>query len=209
MPKIIGSSLQEHRTQMHQRIFDALTELLADVGYDAVGLADVAARAGIGRTAMYNYYPDKETLLLAYAESETDRFLDDLNSRLETVTNPVDRLTVYIAALIHEVASQSFSASAMSNVMSESGRRAMREHVAPLWGTLSTILNEAIEERYLPAGDLMLRMQLVFGAVNGRATAGLTGDDLEHAIAVTTEFSLRGLGAKLSADGQPRRLRSS
>lgn len=206
MPKIIGSSLEEHRTQMQERIFGALTDLLADVGYDAMGLADVAARAGIGRTAMYNYYADKESLLLAYAESETDRFLLDLQSQLAAVTNPVDRFTVYIAALMREVASQKFSASAMSQVMSESGRAAMREHVAPLWGTLSTILTEAIDQRYIPPADEMLRLQLVFAAINGRATSGLSGDALEHAIAITTEFCLRGLGAKLTADGQPRRL---
>ena len=145
-------SLEEHRTEMHRRIFDALSELLGACGYDSVGLADVAKRAGIGRTAMYNYYPDKESLILAFAAAETERFLGELEATLKSASTPIDQLRAYLAALIHEIAAQPFSTTAMSQVMSEEGRQAMREHVAPLWHSLRTILEDAIADRYLPPG---------------------------------------------------------
>ena len=141
MPKIIGSSLEEHRTEMHRRIFDALSELLGACGYDSVGLADVAKRAGIGRTAMYNYYPDKESLILAFAAAETERFLGELEATLKSASTPIDQLRAYLAALIHEIAAQPFSTTAMSQVMSEEGRQAMRGTAcARSWKTRSPIV---------------------------------------------------------------------
>ncbi|HEY5555152.1 MAG TPA: helix-turn-helix domain-containing protein, partial [Cellulomonas sp.] len=66
MPKIIGGSLHEHREQTRRRLFAALSALMADRGFDVITLADVAAAADIGRTAVYNHFPDKESLLVAF-----------------------------------------------------------------------------------------------------------------------------------------------
>ena len=60
-------------------------------GYDAVTLADVAEAAGLARTAMYNYVPDKETLLIEFAARETDRYVGGLREALREVDNPVTK----------------------------------------------------------------------------------------------------------------------
>lgn len=204
MPKIIGGSLEEHREQMYSRIFSSFTQLLAEVGYDALTLAEVASRAGIGRTAMYNYFPDKEALLLGYTEQRTDNYLDNLNDELSSVTNPIDQLSTFVRLQMLEIAQQHLALSSMGNMLSDSGRQRMREHVAPLWEILDGILKRAMEQRYLPEGNLSVLLPLVFGTLTGRAVAGLTGDALEHAIDATTEFVLRGLGARLTRDGARR-----
>ena len=59
MPKVEGGSISAHRQATTERIFDAFGELIYTRGYDHVSLADVAAAAGISRTAIYNYFPDK------------------------------------------------------------------------------------------------------------------------------------------------------
>ncbi|MBN9374306.1 MAG: TetR family transcriptional regulator, partial [Cellulomonas sp.] len=58
MPKIIGGSLREHREQTRRRLFDALSALMADHGFDTITLADIATTAGVGRTAVYNHFED-------------------------------------------------------------------------------------------------------------------------------------------------------
>jgi AcrR family transcriptional regulator len=68
VPRIQAGSLREHHEQTWGRLLDALELLLAERGYDEITLSDVARRAGIARNTVYNYAPDKNTLLSRVAE---------------------------------------------------------------------------------------------------------------------------------------------
>lgn len=205
MPRITGNSLGEHRVQMRAKIFAAFTEVLESAGYDALTLADLANRVGVGRTAMYNYYPDKEALLLDYTADVTERYVDALERELARVSNPVDQLKTYIRMQIEEFATQHVPLN-MTSVLSETGQRDMRAHVRPLFASLRSILEEGIAERYMLPGDVGLLMQFVTGAVSGRWTHDLRGAALDQAVLEATDFVLRGLGARVGRDGRPRRL---
>lgn len=203
VPKIIGESLEEHRAEMHRRIFAAFDELLASKGYAEVTLAEIASTAGLGRTAMYNYYPDKESLLLAYTEHETSLYLAELGGRLADVSNPIEQLKVYIRAEMETLAGQHVSANTLTGVLSDEGRARMREHVMPLWQVLLQIINSAMEERYLPPGDPMVKLHLVSASTSGRWSKGLSGTELDNAIVAVTDFVLRGLSVRFDAEGSP------
>ncbi|HLR55191.1 MAG TPA: helix-turn-helix domain-containing protein, partial [Actinomycetales bacterium] len=58
MPRIEAESLSEHRAQVRARLFDALSRLMHDRGFEAITMADIAAEAGVGRTAVYNHFAD-------------------------------------------------------------------------------------------------------------------------------------------------------
>ena len=73
MPKILGSSLAEHRERTRTALFQALSELMSQRSFDKITLSDVANHAGVGRTAVYNHFVDKEDLLLAFMEHEAGR----------------------------------------------------------------------------------------------------------------------------------------
>jgi AcrR family transcriptional regulator len=206
MPKIIGGSLEEHREKMHERIFVALAQLLRDRGYDAVTLADVAAAAGLGRTAMYNYYADKESLLIGYTAHETGLYVSQLKSELAGEPNPVGQLRIFVRMQLNHLATQHMAPGSISSVLTEDGRKKMQEHIEPLWRTLREIIAEAVEQRYLPDEDVDLLLPLVTASIGGRSTADLSGERLRHAIETTTTYVLRGLGAKLTPEGEPRKL---
>ncbi|MDI2132440.1 TetR/AcrR family transcriptional regulator [Yinghuangia seranimata] len=182
-----------------------MARLLDERGYDAVTLAEIAAAAGLARTAMYNYYPDKETLLIAYTAHETALYLDKLRAALETVSTPVDQLRVYVRMQLEHLATGHIAAASVAGVLTDEGHKKMAEHVAPLWGTLRQIIADAVAERYLPDEDVELLLPLVTATIAGRSTADLSADRLEHAIDATVTYVLRGLGARLTADGRPRR----
>ncbi len=206
MPKIIGGSLEEHRERMHELIFSSLAALLRERGYDTVTLADVAAAAGIGRTAMYNYYPDKETLLIAYTAHETGIYVDELRAELANEPNPVGQLRIFVRMQLNHLATQHIAPSSLSTILTDAGRKKMMEHIEPLWTLLRTIITEAQEQRYLPDEEVSVLLPLVTASIAGRSTADMSGERLDKAIEATTMYVLRGLGAQLSADGQPRKL---
>src|SRR5690606_17872687 len=76
MPRVIGGSIEAHRREARARVFAAFARLMYERGYDAITLADIAEAAGMARTSMYNYYPSKEALLIAYTDDEMQRFLE-------------------------------------------------------------------------------------------------------------------------------------
>ena len=98
MPRVVGGSLVEHRKEMRRRAFDAFAQLMYEQGYDAITLADITESAGIARTSMYNYFPDKETLLLEYTEYEMEQFVGTLQDSLAGLGNPIDRLREFVRA---------------------------------------------------------------------------------------------------------------
>jgi AcrR family transcriptional regulator len=51
-----------------QQILDCALEAFAAAGYHDTSIADVCARAGIGRATLYQYFTDKRDLLVALAE---------------------------------------------------------------------------------------------------------------------------------------------
>ena len=61
MPKVIGGSLDAHREHTRGLLFESFGRLLYQRGYDDLTLAEVARDAGLARTAIYNYFPDKES----------------------------------------------------------------------------------------------------------------------------------------------------
>ncbi|NHA70218.1 TetR/AcrR family transcriptional regulator [Phycicoccus sp. CMS6Z-2] len=46
-------------------IFDAVLEMLLEVGYDRLSIGGVAERAGVGKATVYRRYPDKASLVTA------------------------------------------------------------------------------------------------------------------------------------------------
>ncbi|TAM87104.1 MAG: TetR/AcrR family transcriptional regulator [Jatrophihabitans sp.] len=206
MPKIIASTLDQHREQMREHIFDSFAKLLSTQGYVATTLAHVAADAGIGRTAMYNYYPDKESLLIGYTAYDMGRYIEHLLAELATAANPLDQLRVFIRVQVTQLATSHVASSMLVNVVSEAGRRKLTAHVAPLWGTLRMILADAVADGYLPEVDLDELLPLVTASIVGRRPVDLKPAELERVIDATTLYVLRGLGARVDASGRPRRV---
>ena len=60
-----GLSREQVAASQRTRLMGALTELLAERGYAAVTIGELASRAGVSRAAFYAHFADKEACLLA------------------------------------------------------------------------------------------------------------------------------------------------
>lgn len=196
MPKISGSSLQEHRKQTRERIFEALSTLMYERGFDAITLADIASAAGIGRTAMYNYYPDKESLLLAYTANESERYLTELRATLAEVDGPIERLEIYIRHQLRFLASHHMPPGpALRSLLSEQAYQQVSEHVSALEDILRGILLAAADGGAISIRDIDPMVPLIGACISGRNVRELDGRRLTEAIESTVAFVLRGVGA--------------
>ncbi|NLC97989.1 MAG: TetR/AcrR family transcriptional regulator [Actinomycetales bacterium] len=96
MPKIMGTSLEQHRTEVRTRLFEALATLLRQQPLESISIAQIAAEAEVGRTAIYNHFPDKESIVVEFATSETRRFLESLARAIDARGTATERLRTYV-----------------------------------------------------------------------------------------------------------------
>ncbi|MDU0347808.1 TetR/AcrR family transcriptional regulator [Actinomyces sp. MRS3W] len=168
MPKIMGNSLAEHRERTRRALFDALSDLLAQRPFDKITLSDVAARAGVGRTAVYNHFTDKEDLLLAFMEHETGRYAKELTRILTNVEDPIDRLRIYVRQQALIKRHYHFpSGGPLANSVSRSTAGRLHAHAGYMTAMLTQILSDAMDSGAIPRQDPALVIPLIHACVLG------------------------------------------
>lgn len=177
-----------------------MRQLIAERGYDAITLADVAAGAGVGRTAVYNHFPDKESVLLAWAHDETDRYVERLNESLDGVDDPYERLAIFLRMQMTELAGHHARLAGVGTALSADGRARMRDHVGPMMAILRTILTDAIGEERATEEHLARLVPTISAITAVRYTVGMSGEDLENAILAAIDFVKHGIGAPQPAE---------
>jgi AcrR family transcriptional regulator len=84
--------------QSHQSMLLATLELLAEVGFEAISIDGIAARAGVGKTTIYRRYSSKEELVANAIESlRQDVVLPDtgdLSRDLEVLIESAAQITL-------------------------------------------------------------------------------------------------------------------
>jgi AcrR family transcriptional regulator len=103
--------------QSHQAMLQATLELLAEVGFEAMSIDAIAARAGVGKTTIYRRYSGKEELVADAIESirqdvvipDTGNLWSDIDALIENAAQitltPLGRQTV--AMIISSASSNS------------------------------------------------------------------------------------------------------
>lgn len=210
MPRISAASNAAQRAETQHRILSAFGELLFTHGLPGLTMTDVARHAGVGRTAVYNYYADIDELLIAYALEETGRFLAELRSALAGAENPVDRLAIYVRAQVEDLSRRHLPPGpAMGSVLSPASFRKLADHVNELGVLLQGILRDAMDAGYLPDDDAAQLAQLIHGTLAASAARGdarETDSETGARTARTVRFIQLGTGARFDDAGRPRPL---
>lgn len=178
MPKIIGASLEEHRDQTRQRVFDALSALLANRSFDSLTMADLAAEAGIGRTSIYNHFADKDAVVVAFAGAETDRYIARLREALAPAATPDEAMRIYIRE--HLASSEEFHfgfGPELYAMLSRDSIVEIREHVMAIESVLQTILEDGRTAGVFQVDDMRSTMSLIHTCLQSRH---VTAEAVEH-----------------------------
>jgi AcrR family transcriptional regulator len=93
-------TLRERQHQMvRDEILDAAQALVAQKGYGAVSMDELAAHAGISKPTLYKYFPTKEELVIASVLREMKQLLAMFEAPFEGET-PLGRLELLLRAMI-------------------------------------------------------------------------------------------------------------
>ena len=86
VPKLWNETIEEHRRAVRDATLDTTAALVAKHGLRGVTMSRIAQETGIGRATLYKYYPDVESILVAWHE----RLVAEHLSRLTLVRNRTD-----------------------------------------------------------------------------------------------------------------------
>ncbi|WP_158607992.1 TetR/AcrR family transcriptional regulator [Nocardia panacis] len=73
-------------------LLDAACELFADRGYAAVGIREIAKRAGVTIGSLYHYADSKESLFVKLVERSYSRFMPRMREQAAAPGTPTERL---------------------------------------------------------------------------------------------------------------------
>lgn len=184
-----------------EQILGAATRVFAERGFSRATTREVARQAGVSEGTIYNYFKDKESLLMAIMDklNETERRAEDFREALAT-----DYEGFFQAYLRHRMGviweNREIFRVVMSEMLVNEGLRAryMREVVETTMRVGEENFQERVGQGKARAVDAPLATRVVAGSVLGLLVLGLLGDKelvarWDEAPGVLGELLLHGL----------------
>lgn len=209
MPRIFAPTVAQHRTETNERLLDAFGELLMKKGYDGVSLADVAGAVGLARTAIYNYFPDRESLLVAWTDHEVQRAIAMLEREVEAAKSCADKLRIFVHQQLVDFANRHLppAQQVAHSLNPETYERFMR-HIEPLEAILRAIVTTGLETGEFADADSAEAIPMIMACIGAeRVPLATKQHDVSEATDRVTAFLLRALGAGPAAKPKSNRAR--
>jgi AcrR family transcriptional regulator len=189
MPRIEAPTIAEHRDQRRASLLAAGHELVLSGGPRAVTMTAVAARAGLSRTAVYEYFASTEDLLAAVLGERMTAWTADVESALEVAQNPQDKIATYVRVSLELIKDGSHGLLVL--LSAETLPTHVRRQLSELHATLAAPLSSAVRDLGVPDVDLATRY--VQGVVEAAARRIEPGQDIYAETTAATTFVIAGL----------------
>lgn len=98
VPRLWTETIQAHRREVHDAILEAAAALVARHGLHSVTMSEIAGETGIGRATLYKYFPDVETILVAWHHRHVAEHLERLGQIRDQVADAGQRLEAVLEA---------------------------------------------------------------------------------------------------------------
>lgn len=143
MPRIQAATVAEHRQAQRRALLDAARAILAETPGAAPSLAEVAARAGLSRPSVYQYFGSRNDLLDAIMADALPRWSARITDGLAATTDPGAQVLAYARINLELVAEgehavvQGLSTLVSADTLAEQGRAIHAELRTPLLRALT------------------------------------------------------------------------
>jgi AcrR family transcriptional regulator len=98
VPRLWTETIEEHRREVRDAILDTAASLASERGLLTVTMSQIAEETGIGRATLYKYFPDVESILLAWHDRQIAEHLASLSEIRDHVADPGERLRAVLEA---------------------------------------------------------------------------------------------------------------
>ena len=100
MPKLWSATIEAHRRDVREALLDTTAALVAEHGLRSVTMSQIAEETGMGRATLYKYFPDIESILIAWHERQITGHLQHLVDVGNKAGNPGERLQAVLETYV-------------------------------------------------------------------------------------------------------------
>ena len=105
VPKLWSETIQAHRREVRDAILHTAVALVVEQGLHSVTMSEIAEKTGIGRATLYKYFPDVESILVAWHHGLVAGHLERLAQIRDQGGGAGERLAAVLeayAVMVHE-----------------------------------------------------------------------------------------------------------
>lgn len=197
MPKLWDETVESHRRVVREAVEHAAWELVAASGLRAVTMAKVAAAAGISRATIYKYFPDVESILVAWHQRQIAAHLSQLRASSEAAGDDGAALRAVLEAYAWVVAKRGHHGREIGAFLHQPGEHQQSEEQVD--GLLQRLLDRAVASGHVRDDVSVDRLVRYCRHALGAAAE----EQSDEGIASLVELTLAGL-APLDADHDER-----
>ncbi|WP_234443784.1 TetR/AcrR family transcriptional regulator [Streptomyces sp. NRRL B-24484] len=144
MPKIRAATVAEHRQLQRAALLDAARQLLAEGGREALTFAALAARTGLARSSVYEYFRSRAAVVEELCAVDLPLWTAEIEAGMAVRDNARDRLEAYVRGQLHLAADpRHLAVTAISEAELDD---AARERIRAAHSGLVTLVVEALAE---------------------------------------------------------------
>ena len=175
-----------------ERILNAAEELFAEKGFSAATVEEVAKRAGIGKSTVYEYFSSKDEIFRQTLKAGLESYLDAMKGRLKQPCSVRDVLTAIGTAHFNFVKEHTFTARLLADEYNDTpwARQwllGLRERRIAMF---SSLIRQGIAEGEFRLVDPRMAAEVLLGVLNALCAPLLNGKNKD---AVSLERFHRGI----------------
>lgn len=201
MPRITAPTVTEHRDQRRADLVAAGQELLVTEGPDAVTMTAVAARAGLSRTAVYEYFTSTDELLAVVLSDQMVLWREALRQRLHAAsfeTGDLDTVRIYVEVAMGLVADGHHSLLVLLTMHTLA--KDVRHRLSAAHAAVAAPVGEALAQ--IGIRDVDQATNYVHAAIEAAARRLTPGQDARAEIAAVAAFTVAGVRALAATSSQ-------
>ena len=201
MPRITAPTVTEHRDQRRADLVAAGQELLVTEGPDAVTMTAVAARAGLSRTAVYEYFTSADELLAVVLSDQMVLWREALRQRLHAAsfeTGDLDTVRIYVEVAMGLVADGHHSLLVLLTMHTLA--KDVRHRLSAAHAAVAAPVGEALAQ--IGIRDIGQATNYVHAAIEAAARRLTPGQDARAEIAAVAAFTVAGVRALAATSSQ-------
>ena len=191
MPKIQAPTVALHRELRRQQLIDAAMELALTNGAQSITVAAVAAKAGLARSSIYEYFASSADLVADLVLEELDYYTQRLTDAVGSTTDPYQRIELWITESLRYVADGRHMLVKSLNTINTPTTR--KDEIALGHRRMMAPLQESLIETGI--NDTRVAAALLASVTDAASVRIDAGNDAELEIQSAVTFALAGLRA--------------
>jgi AcrR family transcriptional regulator len=202
MPRIRADNIEAHKALTRRQILETAEELFLELGYTDTSFADIAAEIGVGRTTLYEYFGDKEEILVELVRDSLPPLVDSIVDGIPAGLDAGQRLGELVVRHLEFICDESNVGTLIMRetpLLTPETQERIREAHSRLESTLVAIVSEGVADGRFRPVDPELAGELVNSIVMSTARGLLRSSDpkgrLHETSDVMLDFLSHGLGA--------------